>query len=162
MFNIPQVQYAPEMANVFKILLTGVLSFLLAFVITPLWTHILYRYKIGIKIKKTDVRGEKLTFINKLHAAKEGTPTMGGVIVWMSVLILILASQYIFPFVAEWTGANFIANLDFLRRRETWLPLFALVTAGVLGLLDDYYSVRKIGSNKGGGCDLPFAFGGFF
>lgn len=158
MFNIPQVQYAPEMANVFKILLTGILSFLLAFVITPLWTHILYRYKIGIKIKKTGVQGDALTFVSRLHAAKAGTPTMGGVIVWMTVLILILSSQYIFPFVADWTGANFIANLDFLRRRETWLPLFALVTAGILGLLDDYSSVRGIGSNKGGGMRFAFRF----
>jgi phospho-N-acetylmuramoyl-pentapeptide-transferase len=158
MFNIPQVQYAPEMANVFKILVTGMCAFLLAFVITPLWTHILYRYKIGIKIKQTGVQGDALTFVNRLHAAKEGTPTMGGVIVWVTVLLLIFASQYIFPFLAEWMGSNFIANLDFLRRRETWLPLFALVAAGLLGLMDDYCSVRRIGSNRGGGMHFTFRF----
>ena len=146
MLNIPQLQHIPEMANIMKILATGILSFLLAFVLTPLWTHILYRYKLGIKIKETGVQGDKLTFVSKLHACKSGTPTMGGVIIWMTVLILIFASQYIFPYIADWTDIGFIANLDFLRRRETWLPLFALVTAGILGLIDDYCSVRRISS----------------
>ena len=76
MLNIPQLQHIPEMANIMKILATGILSFLLAFVLTPLWTHILYRYKLGIKIKETGVQGDKLTFISKLHACKSGTPTM--------------------------------------------------------------------------------------
>ncbi len=158
MLNIPQLQHIPEMANIMKILATGILSFVLAFILTPLWTHVLYRYKLGIKIKETGVQGDKLTFVSKLHAAKSGTPTMGGVIVWMSVLILIFASQYVFPYIADWTDIGFIANLDFLRRRETWLPLFVLVTAGILGLIDDYCSVRKIGSNKGGGMRFAFRF----
>nr|MBP7811742.1 hypothetical protein [Candidatus Moranbacteria bacterium] len=72
MFNVSQIQYAPEMANVFKILLTGILAFLLAFAITPLWTHVLYRYKLGIRIKKTGVQGDGLTVVSRLHAAKAG------------------------------------------------------------------------------------------
>lgn len=141
-----------------KILMTGLLAFILAFIITPIWTHVLYRYKIGIKIKKTGVQGDNLTFVSRLHASKAGTPTMGGVIVWLSVLILIFASHYLFPLFAQWTETNFIAKLDFLRRRETWLPLFALVTTGLLGLIDDYWSVRNIGSNKGGGMRFAFRF----
>lgn len=158
MFHIPQIQHIPELANILKILATGVLSFLLAFILTPIWTHILYRYKFGIRIKETGVQGDKLTFVSTLHACKKGTPTMGGVIVWMSVLILIFSSQYIFPSIAEWTGIGFFAKLDFLRRRETWLPLFALVTAGILGLIDDYASIRNIGSNRGGGIRFAMRF----
>ena len=158
MLDIPQIQHVPEMVNIFKVLMTGILAFLVAFFFTPIWTHVLYRYKIGIRIKETGVQGDTLTFVNRLHASKAGTPTMGGVIIWVSVLMLIMASQYIFPLIAEWTGSGLIAKLDFLRRRETWLPLFALVTAGILGLMDDYWSVRKKGTNKGGGMRFAFRF----
>ncbi|MDO8566337.1 MAG: phospho-N-acetylmuramoyl-pentapeptide-transferase [Candidatus Moranbacteria bacterium] len=156
--QISQVQSIPLIANAFKVLLTGLLAFLLAFVLTPLWTHILYKYKIGIKIKEKSVDGDQLTFVNKLHAAKAGTPTMGGVIVWISVLILALLSHYTFPFIAEWTNTNFVARLDFFSRAQVWLPLFALTTAGILGLFDDYMSVRDCGSNKGGGMRFALRF----
>ena len=146
------------MINIFKILTTGVLAFVVAFVMTPLWTHVLYRYKIGIRIKETGVMGDQLTFVNQLHKAKAGTPTMGGFIVWGSVLLLIFSVHLFFPFLAEWMGIGFIAKLDFLRRSETWLPLFVLVMAGMLGLIDDYCSVRKIGTNKGGGMRFAFRF----
>ncbi len=146
-----QLQTIPEVVNVFKILTTGILSFFIAFLFTPFWTHILYKYKIGIKIKKKSVSGDKLKVISKLHAKKNGTPTMGGVIVWFSVLIFIFCSHYIFPFFAIAFNTNFIARLDFLSRSQTWLPLFALVFAGILGLMDDYMSIKGIGKNKGGG-----------
>jgi phospho-N-acetylmuramoyl-pentapeptide-transferase len=149
--QIAQIQNIPIVLNALKVLATGLSAFLLAFLLTPLWTHILYKYKFGIKIKEKSVDGNHLTVVNKLHANKAGTPTMGGVIVWFSVLLLVLASHYIFPFVAKWTDTNFIARLDFFKRSQTWLPIFALVTAGVLGLFDDYMSVRGCGTNKGGG-----------
>ncbi|OGI16263.1 MAG: phospho-N-acetylmuramoyl-pentapeptide-transferase [Candidatus Moranbacteria bacterium RIFCSPHIGHO2_01_FULL_54_31] len=156
--QIAQIQHIPMVMNALKVLTTGFLAFILAFALTPVWTHILYKYKIGIRIKKTDVNGEQLTFVNKLHASKAGTPTMGGVIVWVTVLLLALLSHYAFPFIAEWTDTNFIARLDFFKRSQVWLPLFVLVTAGALGLLDDYMSVRGTGSNKGGGMRFAFRF----
>jgi len=149
--DIAQIQTIPEVMNILKVLMTGVFAFGLAFLITPIWTHILYKYKIGIKIKKNSVQGEKLTYVSKLHAKKEGTPTMGGLIIWLSVLILVLASHYILPAVARWFDMDFLARLDFFSRAEVWLPLFALGTAGILGLFDDFMSVRGVGKNKGGG-----------
>lgn len=155
---IAQFQHLPVVMNVVKVLMTGILAFVLAFLLTPLWTHILYKYKFGIRIKENGVSGDKLTFISKLHAWKAGTPTMGGVIVWVTVLILAFASEWIFPIIAELTNTNFIARLDFLKRSQTWLPLFTLVMAGLLGLLDDYMSVRGVGTNKGGGMRFLFRF----
>jgi len=146
-----EFQHLPVFMNVVKVLMTGLLAFILAFLLTPLWTHFLYKYKIGIRIKENGVGGDKLTYVSKLHAWKAGTPTMGGLLVWFTVLVLAFASEWIFPLIAEATDTNFIARLDFLKRSQTWLPLFTLVTAGLLGLLDDYMSVRGIGKNKGGG-----------
>jgi phospho-N-acetylmuramoyl-pentapeptide-transferase len=154
-----QIQTIPEVVNVLKVFLTGIIAFGLAFLVTPIWTHILYKYKIGIKIKSSDVNGEKLTFINKLHAHKSGTPTMGGVIMWFSILVLAFASHYIFPLIAKSLDINFIARLDFLSRKQVWLPLAALAAAGVLGLFDDIMSVHGWGKNKGGGMKFAMRFG---
>lgn len=154
-----QIQTIPEIVNVLKILFTGFLGFVLAFSIAPLWTHFLYKYKFGIKIKSNDVNGQKLTFVSKLHAHKSGTPTMGGVIIWASILILVLASHFIFSWIAKLLGIDFIARLDFFSRSQVWLPLFALIFAGILGLFDDIMSVKGWGSNKGGGMRFAMRFG---
>ena len=159
MWQIAQIQTVPEIINVVKVLITGLIAFLLAFSITPFWTYILYKYKIGIKIKSTDVNGGKLTFVNKLHAGKTGTPTMGGVIIWAAILILVFTSHFIFPWIAKILDVRFIARLDFFSRSQVWLPLFALITAGTLGLFDDVMSVRGWGSNKGGGMRFAMRFG---
>ncbi len=154
-----QIQTIPEVVNILKVITTGLLAFVVAFSFTPVLTNFLYKKKIGIKIKQNSVDGQKLTYVNNLHKDKSGTPTMGGVLVWMTVLALILASHYIFPFVSEWLGINFIARLDFLKRSQTYLPLFALVAAGILGLFDDWMSVKGIGKNKGGGMRFAMRFG---
>lgn len=156
---ISQIQTIPEVINILKILTTGFLAFILAFLLTPIITHFLYKKKLGIKIKETSVDGKKLAFVSKLHAHKAGTPTMGGVLIWATVAILVLASHYIFPSVAKMVDINFIAKLDFFKRSQVWLPLFALVSAGILGLVDDYMSVRGYGKNKGGGMRFLARFG---
>lgn len=156
--NISQIQTIPEVVNVLKVLVTGILAFILAFSITPFWTNFLYKKKIGIKIKEKSVSGEKLTYVSKMHADKSGTPTMGGFVVWISVFILVFSSHYIFPWLANVFDSEFIARLDFFSRSQVWLPLFALVSAGILGLFDDVMSVRGWGSNKGGGMRFAMRF----
>lgn len=156
--QIAQIQHIPEVVNVLKVLTTGFFSFILAFVFTPILTNFLYKKKIGIRIKENSVDGQKLKFVSVLHKDKSGTPTMGGILVWATVLIFILLSHYIFPLLAEWTDTNFVARLDFFNRAQTWLPLFTLITAGVLGLFDDWMSVKGIGSNKGGGMRFAMRF----
>lgn len=141
----------PQMADILKVLVTGMIAFAIAFAFTPIWTHFLYKYRFGIKIKQSGVQGDQLQYVNTLHAKKAGTPTMGGVIVWVSILVFILASHYIFPWIAQYVDSSFVQRLDFLSRKQTWLPLFFLVATGILGLFDDVMSVRGWGSNKGGG-----------
>lgn len=153
-----QIYTIPEVVNALKVMVTGLLAFALAFALTPLWTNILYKYKIGIKIKSNGVAGDKLTYVSQLHANKAGTPTMGGVIVWATVLILAFLSHYLFPLIAEWMGQHFYARLDFLSRKQVWLPLFVLTAGGILGLFDDWMSVRGCGKNKGGGMRFLMRF----
>ncbi len=157
--DISQVQTIPEVFNVMKILITAFFAFIIAFALTPLMTYFLYKYKIGIKIKTNAVDGEKLTFVSEMHKHKSGTPIMGGILIWITVVILIYTSHYLFPLIAKWSDINFFARLDFFSRKEVWLPLFALVSAGILGVFDDLASARGFGKNKGGGIRFIFRFG---
>ncbi|MFO7806824.1 MAG: phospho-N-acetylmuramoyl-pentapeptide-transferase [Candidatus Moraniibacteriota bacterium] len=149
--QIAQIQTIPEVLSLAKIIVLGFSAFVLAMGMTPLLSHFLYKYKIGIKIKKKSVGGEKLSYVNKLHSHKEGTPTMGGILVWGTVLVLGLAMFFLAPLLSSVFDSNWMGRLDFLSRSQTWLPMFALVATAVLGLADDYMSIKKIGSNKGGG-----------
>jgi len=149
--HIAQVETIPEVMAVAKIIVLAALSFVLTMVLTPAWAHILYKYKIGIKIKKKSVDGKKLTYAGKLHAHKSGTPTMGGVLVWGSVVILAVLMYNLAPFLSEQFCNVWISRLDFVSRSQTWLPLFTLVVTAILGLVDDWMSIKSIGKNKGGG-----------
>ena len=151
MFSIAQIQTIPEVLSAAKIIILMSIAFFLAMGLAPLVSGFLYKKKIGIKIKEKSVSGEKLVFINKMHAHKQGTPTMGGILIWGTVVVLIFSMNWLAPWWSEISGSVFISRLDFLSRSQTWLPLFALITTGILGLADDYMSIKQIGGNKGGG-----------
>lgn len=133
------------MLDVFQVLriftLTAV-SFAVAILWTPGLTHYLYKYKLGKSIREDG----STPFFSKLHQNKSGTPTMGGVLVWGTTAFLAL----VFANLAMVFKDGFIASLDFLSRSQTLLPLGALVATALVGLVDDYYNVKKIGP-KGGG-----------
>jgi phospho-N-acetylmuramoyl-pentapeptide-transferase len=129
--------------NVVRIFVVATLGFFVAMALTPLWTKVLYKYKLGKQL-----RTEGAPIFNKLHKAKEGTPTMGGVIIWVTVIILTLG----FWFLSRATD-GFWAKVNFFSRAQTWLPFGALVVAAFVGLLDDFLGVFRIGP-KGGGLKM--------
>lgn len=131
---------------IIKILFFSTLAFIFAILITPLLTHFLYKYKLGKKIRNNGVT----PIFSELHAHKEGTPTMGGVMIWGTVLIFILffwILSYFFP-------SSIFSHFNFLSRSETLLPLGALVATALIGLFDDWLDVRGKGALGGGGLKL--------
>ena len=125
---------------IIKILFLTALSAIMALLWTPLLTHFLYKYKLGKSIRNN---GATPVF-TALHKAKEGTPTMGGLIVWVTVLIVAL----VFFYAAKFVDFYFFQQMNFLTRSQTLLPLGCLVAAAVVGLFDDILDVR--GQGKGG------------
>ncbi len=118
----------PDLIKIFAITCA---TFVLAMIITPFWTEFLYKNKLGKKIRQTgfDEKKKAPVYYN-LHKHKENTPTMGGIIVWVSVIIITLLFNF--------------------NRAQTWLPAFALFSAGIIGAIDDILNIKKIGPNGGG------------
>ena len=125
-----------------KILILTTLAFVVAFAWTPALTAFLYKYRLGKSLREA----KQAPIFNKMHAKKAGTPTMGGVLVWGTVLLIALA---LFGVYLLWPESD-VARLSFLTRGQTYLPLGALVAAGIVGMADDFLNVRKIGKNGGG------------
>lgn len=120
------------MPDVVRILLLGFLGFVLATLITPIYTTLAYKYEFWKKPRQTTVTGAPAKIFTKLHAKKHERhiPTMAGAIFVVAVGI-----------------ATLLFNLS---RSDTWLPLAAFVGAGGVGLLDDFINVRGTGSGKAG------------
>lgn len=124
-----------------RILSLTITAFVVAFAATPLLAKILERFKAAKQIRSA----KETPIFSKLHEKKAGTPTMGGVLVWGTTVIAafaILTLSKIFD--------GFFTYLNFVDRAQTYLPLTAMIVAGLLGLLDDVFGVMKIGP-KGGG-----------
>lgn len=127
--------------QVIRILSLAAASFVVALLLTPLWTHFLYKYKLGKQIRSAGA-----PIFSSLHKKKEGTPTMGGVLIWGTVIVILLLlaiGKAVFP-------NSFLADFYFLSRAQTLLPLGVLIFAALIGLTDDVLGVLRIGPNGGG------------
>ena len=125
---------------IIKILFLAMLAAAVAVAWTPLLTHFLYKYSLGKSIRNAGAT----PIFSRLHERKKNTPTMGGLIVWVTVLLLAL----LFFYAARFIGGDFFTSLNFLSRGQTLLPLGCLVAAALVGLFDDILDVRSQG--KGG------------
>lgn len=115
-----------------EVLIFGVFGFMLAMLLTPLYTTLAYRYEWWKKARTKAVTGEAATMYQKLHAEKHRSniPTMAGVIFVLATVLVTL-----------------VANLD---RSQTWLPLAAMAGAGLVGLLDDILNIKNFGNGIAG------------
>ena len=97
----------------------AVTAFLISIIFGPSLIRVLYRLKVGQQIRK-----DECPPLQMLHRNKQGTPTIGGVLIISSVVISSLL----------WM------RLDNL---YTWIVLFVFVSLGVLGFVDDYLKVKN-------------------
>jgi len=125
------MNYFPNFSSrILEVFVFTAIAFVVTILFTPLFTDFLYRNKIGKKIRNADYEGNKTPIFSRLHKGKENTPVMGGVLIWgVSALVTLLTN---------------------LSRTGTFLPLFTLVTSGVIGAIDDLMNVFGIGVARGG------------
>jgi len=120
---------------------SGTLAFVISLVLTPWFTKQLVKFKIGKQIREHTISGEKSTIFSALHAKKSGTPTMGGLLIWGTIILVVVISIGL-----QYFG---IFKHSLFSREETWIPLFFLASFGLLGAVDDYLNVKGIGKTKG-------------
>jgi len=104
-------------------------AFVLAMLLTPVYTFVAYRYKFWKRQRTESTTGEALKVFTKLHADKfkRNIPTMAGIVFVFAIIVITL-----------------LFNFD---RAGTWLPLAALAGGAIVGLIDDIINIR--GGGKG-------------
>jgi len=107
-----------EFMSLYIVITTIAISFLITVLLSPVFIPFLRRLKFGQSIREEGPES---------HIKKSGTPTMGGIVIVISILItfIILAVKYI----EEPIGFEF------------WLLTFVLIGYGLLGFLDDFIKV---------------------
>ena len=89
-----------------------IVSFLIALFLGPVVIPFLKRLKVGQSIREEGP---------KSHFAKSGTPTMGGIIIIIAILIAIITSGFF--------------------EAEVWAVIFFILGFGAIGFIDDYIKV---------------------
>ncbi|MDI6693366.1 MAG: phospho-N-acetylmuramoyl-pentapeptide-transferase [Anaerosomatales bacterium] len=104
----------PEIARypTYQVLLAAVVAISLAGALFPLWIRILRYRNIGQQVRADGPQG---------HLVKQGTPTMGGVLILLVVAVVYLGG----------------GEID----RKGLIALMAMLACGLLGFIDDYAKV---------------------
>ena len=103
----------------FRAAYAAVTALLISFIFGPKLIKTLKRLKAGQEIR---VDGPQT------HLAKSGTPTMGGVLILIAVIVSVLLWQD-------------------LRNYHTWVSLLSIVGFGAIGFVDDYLKVFRRSSD---------------
>lgn len=101
----------------------GAITFLLVAIWGGPFVEILRRLRVGKQIRETGPQS---------HMAKMGTPTMGGILIVVPVVLITLALNLARLVREDLTGSSIL------------LPLFVLLSFGLLGAIDDIEGIRGL------------------
>lgn len=135
----------PLALSLIKVFAPAVISFFVGLFITPFLTSLFFKHKLwkqrSRKLEHTENDCDKISEEFKKIHNEEGelsTPRIGGIVIWLSVLIsIMIISINAFIFNGEVS-----TKLDFLSKNQTLLPLFALIFASLIGLIDDLLQIK--------------------
>jgi len=127
---------------VFKFLIISSLAFILSFIWAPILDKFLHQHKLVKQIRPSS----SAPIFFSLHKNKKETPTSAGLLIWLTVAVLTL----LFYVLSYFTDLDIFKSFNFLSRKETFLPLGALIASGIIGLVDDFLNIKGIGPHGGG------------
>lgn len=116
----------------------SVFAFLLGLALTPGFVTFLRRNKLGKQLRVETVDGREASVFRKYHEKKFGTPTMGGILIWGSIVLTFVISRLL--------ALGGFVDFSILQRGQVYLPLFTMLSLGILGGIDDYLNI--VGSNE--------------
>ena len=124
-----------------EILLYSLLAFTIGLAFTRSFLRFTRRFGLHKKARVTAVDGQSASVFLHLHAHKEGTPVMGGLLMVGAIVLTIALSR-----VLAYYG--FVEH-SVLQRGQVYIPLAMLIALGLLGGIDDYLNIRGLGKNRG-------------
>lgn len=102
------------MIHYVDIIRTIFISFIITLILGPILIPVLKKFKIGQSIREEGP---------KTHLKKTGTPTMGGIIIFIALIITVITSGMI--------------------NKDMYVLIFATFGFGMIGFIDDYIKVVK-------------------
>lgn len=132
--------FRPEISLV-AMLGYALFAFFVALLLTPQFVRFLRVNNIGKQLRVETIDGRDPTVFRTYHQHKFGTPTMGGILIWMAIFGTVFFSRVLSYF-------GFVDH-SLLQRGQVYLPLFVLLTLGIIGGVDDYWNIRGIGAKRG-------------
>jgi phospho-N-acetylmuramoyl-pentapeptide-transferase len=115
------------------ILLYALVAFAFGLILTPWFIAFLRKNRLGKQLRVETVDGREASIFRKYHEKKFGTPTMGGILIWGSIVLTV--------FLSRGLALAGVVDNSILQRGEVYVPLFVLLAFGILGAIDDYLNV---------------------
>ena len=129
-----------ELQRLNYILILGIATFVITFVIYPFFIQLLYKLKAGKTLRDDATSWWKAEIFNKLHANKKWTPTMWWALILLISLLVILWTVILNKF--------WYIKYSLINQKETYIILFAFFSMWILGLIDDYLNIKWVGKVK--------------
>ncbi len=133
-----------------KVLIPTLLSFVIGILITPFLTRFMYKHKMWKKrsrsIENTDDMSVEFKKIHN-HDEEINTPRVGGIIVWLSILLTIVITFLFQFFIRDFISVdhtlahNILDKINFFSRNQTALLVVALIAGSIFGLIDDLLQI---------------------
>jgi phospho-N-acetylmuramoyl-pentapeptide-transferase len=133
-----------------KVLLPTLLSFIVGILITPYLTSLMYKYKMWKRKSRSCENTDDMSLEFKKihnHDGEVNTPRVGGIIVWLSILLTIFIT-FLFQFIVREyisydhiIAHNILDKINFFSRNQTALIIVALIAGSIFGLIDDLLQI---------------------
>lgn len=142
--------------NAIKILSLVFFSSAVSIVVAKFLIEFLYKIKFWKKTaREKAIDGNDADILLSLNKEREtSVPRGGGIIIWVSMIIILALIFILNSFFKVW----WLEKFNFLSREETWIPLFTLISASIIGLVDDIFVVHGKGKYVGGGLKFGTRF----
>lgn len=139
--HVPDLLPVRPDISLLAILFYALFAFGFGLLMTPPFVDFLRRNRVGKQLRVETFDGDEPTVFRTYHQHKFGTPTMGGILIWGSIVMTVFFSRLL-----SLTG--FLEN-SLLQRGQVYLPLFTMLALGLLGGLDDYLNISGVGKKRG-------------
>jgi phospho-N-acetylmuramoyl-pentapeptide-transferase len=125
---------------------------ILAFFVSMWWAPILIKLLVSLKFwkKKTrsvDSSGKDLQVTKKFYEENETNrkvPRAGGILIWVTTVVFAFSLWFILKIEPSLVASQF---LNFVSRKETFIPIGTLILGSIIGLVDDALVIMEDGGN---------------